>query len=393
MSDTDYSLSLSDEDASEELRALQAQPSKVSTISVNIPDSASRRRSSAISISEEIPLVNVSPRIVISPGSRGTPKAFSHMSSRRRRPSEDKKGSKKTPGDRTVIETKTYRLSFPSNMDINRVPTSPERLSVHDPRKTKKKKRKQRLRRSKSASSESSSSSESDSEMESKVANVKRRRSKRGKRKSTKRKKRAKQTVENIEVENVMILSDANADQSQGLEDFQPPRNLSPRSAAEYARKVLKHAAEKRRKKKKRKDKDGKDKKTQKRKRRRKRQKGKNDDSEAEDEEEPPPKPKESQNHFYQTPRQLYKKRCVFVSENKPVKCSICKGMHYRTKRNFASNLRIIANVNRTFGRILGEMRNKMRKIDSNLIKVKKNLEYLEEMYEGVFRKVNRLIA
>ena len=34
-----------------------------------------------------------------------------------------------------------------------------------------------------------------------------------------------------------------------------------------------------------------------------------------------------------------------------------------------------------------------MKKIDHNLEKVKRNLEYMEDMYEGVFRRVNRIIA
>ena len=38
-------------------------------------------------------------------------------------------------------------------------------------------------------------------------------------------------------------------------------------------------------------------------------------------------------------------------------------------------------------------MRNRMKKIDTNLIRVKKNLEYMEDLYEGIFRKVNRLIT
>jgi hypothetical protein len=36
---------------------------------------------------------------------------------------------------------------------------------------------------------------------------------------------------------------------------------------------------------------------------------------------------------------------------------------------------------------------NRMKKIDLNLERVKKNLEYMEDMYEGVFRRVNRLIV
>ena len=68
-------------------------------------------------------------------------------------------------------------------------------------------------------------------------------------------------------------------------------------------------------------------------------------------------------------------------------------GIHYRTKRNFRDNLKIIINVNKALTDILQEMRGRMKKIDSNLVKVKKNLEYLEEMYEGIFRKVNRLLV
>ena len=49
--------------------------------------------------------------------------------------------------------------------------------------------------------------------------------------------------------------------------------------------------------------------------------------------------------------------------------------------------------VNKALTAILNEMRQKMKKIDYNLVKVKKNLEYLEDMYEGVFRKVNKLIV
>ena len=34
-----------------------------------------------------------------------------------------------------------------------------------------------------------------------------------------------------------------------------------------------------------------------------------------------------------------------------------------------------------------------MKKIDHNLGKVKKNIEYMEDMYEEVFRRINRLIS
>ena len=37
--------------------------------------------------------------------------------------------------------------------------------------------------------------------------------------------------------------------------------------------------------------------------------------------------------------------------------------------------------------------RGRMKKIDHNLGKVKKNIEYMEDMYEEVFRRINRLIS
>ena len=110
-----------------------------------------------------------------------------------------------------------------------------------------------------------------------------------------------------------------------------------------------------------------------------------------------PPRPKKPlgprDQHFYPTPRNLFKKRCLFSVDTNPVVCTICDGIHYRTKRNFAANLRIIINVNKALGDILQEMRNRMKKIDTNLARVKRNLEYMEEMYEGVFLKVNRLCS
>ena len=110
-----------------------------------------------------------------------------------------------------------------------------------------------------------------------------------------------------------------------------------------------------------------------------------------------PPRPKKPlgprDQHFYPTPRNLFKKRCVFSVDTNPVVCTICDGIHYRTKRNFAANLKIIINVNKALGDILQEMRNRMKKIDTNLARVKRNLEYMEEMYEGVFLKVNRLCS
>ena len=42
---------------------------------------------------------------------------------------------------------------------------------------------------------------------------------------------------------------------------------------------------------------------------------------------------------------------------------------------------------------VQGDMRNKMTTIDGNLEQVRRNLEYLEEMYDTIFRKVNRLFV
>ena len=40
-----------------------------------------------------------------------------------------------------------------------------------------------------------------------------------------------------------------------------------------------------------------------------------------------------------------------------------------------------------------GDMRIKMVTIDGDLVQVRRNLEYLEEMYDTIFRKVNRLFV
>lgn len=175
---------------------------------------------------------------------------------------------------------------------------------------------------------------------------------------------------------------------------------MSPRSAAEYVKTRLKAAAVARKKKKKKKKSGkkssggGSEKKRKKKRKRKKKGKKSEYDSSEEDAVPRPKKPLEpGAQHFYPTPQNLFKKRCLFSVEPKPVVCTICDGIHYRTKRNFAANLKIIVNVNRALTEILNEMRNRMKKIDNNLARVKRNLDYLEEMYEGVFRKVNRLIS
>ena len=99
--------------------------------------------------------------------------------------------------------------------------------------------------------------------------------------------------------------------------------------------------------------------------------------------------------HFYPPPDNIIKKRSpgLFKSDGKPIMCTICDSFHYRTKRNFASNLKIIISVNKAVTGRLNDMRKGMKKIDHNLVEVKKNLEYMEDMYDKVFRKVNRLLV
>ena len=64
-----------------------------------------------------------------------------------------------------------------------------------------------------------------------------------------------------------------------------------------------------------------------------------------------------------------------------------------RTRRNFADNLKILMNINAAFASVLEEMRGRMSKIGGNLTDVRHNLDLMEDEYEGIFRKVNRLIV
>ena len=214
------------------------------------------------------------------------------------------------------------------------------------------------------------------------------------------KKKKHKKKLD-IAVSGVPQFSDLE-DASDADDYYAPPKHLSPRSAAQYVKNKLKEGAKKRKKKKKKKGSDQsgnsksskkkKPKKKGKKKRRKKKDKtGLSSDDEASLKPRKPVGPPDQ--HFYPTPRPLFKKRCLFSAEATPVVCTICNGIHYRTKRNFAANLKIIMNVNAALTGILNEMRNRMKKIDSNLARVKRNLDYLEDMYEGVFRKVNRLIT
>ena len=55
--------------------------------------------------------------------------------------------------------------------------------------------------------------------------------------------------------------------------------------------------------------------------------------------------------------------------------------------------MKIIISVNKAVTGRLNDMRKGMRRIDNNLVEVKKNLEFMEDMYDKVFRKVNRLLV
>ncbi|CAB4068019.1 unnamed protein product [Lepeophtheirus salmonis] len=149
--------------------------------------------------------------------------------------------------------------------------------------------------------------------------------------------------------------------------DFEPPEELSPRSAAKYVQNLLI-------------SKDGKKKG---RKRRRKRRKKKNKNKTVDDEEEDDPLfltkvASEQDQHYFPTPESMKKKRCAFIVEYNPLQCNICEGIHFRTKKTFQQNLDIIASVNESFGQVLGDMGSKMSFINVNLQKVKDNLDQLE---------------
>ena len=199
--------------------------------------------------------------------------------------------------------------------------------------------------------------------------------------------RRKRKKKRDIAIQGVTKFSDL---EGSDVEDYAPPKHLSPRSAAEYVKNKLKEAAAKRKKKKKKKTSSKTGKKgasaasgaTKKKRKRKKKRKGKRSDGfgDSDDDEPPIPRPKKplgpADQHFYPTPRNLFKKRCLFSAETNPVVCTICDGIHYRTKRNFAANLRIIINVNKALGDILNEMRNRMKKIDTNLARVKRYVHY-----------------
>ncbi len=315
-----------------------------------------------------------------SPSSRSS----SRSSSRGRPGSSQKKTSKKKK------KAKDRRSSTsPSSGEEQDGQSDGERKKKSSKKKSKKKKKKSSKSKKKSKRKRSSSKKDdlaSDEEEKSIT--------KAGASSGSKKKHKSTKKLD-IVIDGVQLFSDVEV--SDDPENYAPPRDLSPRSAAEYVKAKLKEAAKRRAKKRAGKKKG---KKKGKRKRRKKKKRRKKHGSDSEDDSGPdeseirkarklPP----GDQHFFPTPRNLFKKRCVFSSEAKPVVCSICDGIHFRTKRNFAANLRIIVNVNKALTDILGQMRNRMTKIDNNLVRVKQNLEYLEDMYEGVFRKVNRLIA
>lgn len=54
--------------------------------------------------------------------------------------------------------------------------------------------------------------------------------------------------------------------------------------------------------------------------------------------------------------------------------------------------MNIIMSVNLSISKNMIHMSENMEKMDDNLEKLKQNLEHMEEMYDMIFRKVNRLI-
>merc|ERR1712079_243302 len=72
------------------------------------------------------------------------------------------------------------------------------------------------------------------------------------------------------------------------------------------------------------------------------------------DPEKAPSKPDSS---FFPAPKNLEKRRCYFHRGAKALKCTVCNGVHYRTRRTFKSNLRILAKINMTFINVLTDMR------------------------------------
>ena len=224
--------------------------------------------------------------------------------------------------------------------------------------------------------------------------------------KKKKKKKRLNLLLEVPSPRNIIVDSDVDSLSDHfDMKDFEPPSNMSPRSAAKYTKNALKRAAKLRKYKKKKKagkkmtdDEETTKKKKGKRKRGRKKKKKKRKKkvvgdiiSDTEDISREKGLPQDR--HFYPTPESLHKKRCTFPSDLNPLVCSICDGIHYRTKRTFKANLKIIINVNKALNKILSDMKGKMKKIDVNLRKVKDNLDQLELLYAGIFKKVNRLIA
>ena len=224
------------------------------------------------------------------------------------------------------------------------------------------------------------------------------------------KKKHGKKNKRDIAVSGVPQFSDLEDEEEDDY--YAPPKHLSPRSAAQYVKNKLKEGSKRRKKtrgskrkrsselagqaageggKKKRSKRKGKKKGKKKKKSRKEKSALSSDDEVSLRPGRKPVGPAEQ--HFNPVPRSLYKKRCLFSAEANPLQCTICNGIHYRTKRNFAANLKIIMNVNAALTGILNEMRNRMKKIDSNLARVKRNLEFMEDLYEGVFRKVNRLIS
>ena len=259
-----------------------------------------------------------SPRQRRTSSPRQSPQQQQLQTLRFRRPTKKPKRGKKEAaapvdttagGKKAVLETKTYKLTYSKTLQIDSILAFPrERRSA---------------RRSASSTSRSSSRSLSSRGSSRNKNGKKKKKRKKGKKKRKKKKKKV-----SIDIDNFLVGGGGDTTDGEDPGELVPPPELSPRSAAEYARAALKRAAMRRKlRRKKRKDKKEKKKKRKRRKRRKKRKKDGEDEEGGADHLVPASK---QDQHFYPTPRSLLRKRCMFVTESTPVQCSICSGIHYR---------------------------------------------------------------
>ena len=66
---------------------------------------------------------------------------------------------------------------------------------------------------------------------------------------------------------------------------------------------------------------------------------------------------------FFFVVKSMYTCPSLFKEKFKAVHCTICDGYHYRTRRSFESNLKIIVSVNKAVTELMTDMRKGMGKI------------------------------